>query len=80
MTFWIGKRAAIEAAEALAAQRVVGGPEFSGGVEVPQAERITRRWAIPLPTADGRWAIPAMHGLTPPDVDEVPVVEWPQID
>jgi len=80
MTFWIGRKAAIAAAELLAAQRVVGGSEHCEGAELPEAERITTCWAIPLPTADGRWAIPALAGLAPADVDTVAAVDWATAD
>lgn len=71
MMFWIGSEADIIAAEALAASEVVGRPEFIGGRQIPERGWVTLRWATPLPTADGRFVIPAYPGLTPTGVETV---------
>lgn len=80
MMWWIGARAAIEAAEALAAAEVVGLPEYRAGREVPEGQRKTERWAIPAETAtSGLWAIEAYDGLTPEGVELVDNVDWPEV-
>jgi|GEM_PF-1280253 len=80
MTWWLGSRAAIVAAEALAAAEVVGEPEYRNGREVPPDQRITESWAKPHQTADGRWAILAYERLAPAGVELVEEVVWPAVE
>ncbi|WP_435171404.1 hypothetical protein [Falsirhodobacter sp. 1013] len=80
MTWWVGTKDAIVAAETLAAREVVGQPEYLDGQEVPPEDRKTERWAIPLESADGRWAIQAYAELTPEGVEVVDAVDRPEAD
>lgn len=76
--FWIGSKTAIARAEKLAWAEVSGQPETIDGVEVPDDERITSRWATPAQTASGCWAIPAHPDLAPDNVELVEAVDWPE--
>jgi hypothetical protein len=51
--------------------------ETRDGEPVPEAERVTKRWAVPMQIADGRWAFPCPCGADPEPV-EACEDWWPQ--
>lgn len=74
--YWIGNKASIEAAEALASVLVVGIPEVRDGILLPEDLWVTSRWDIPTETASGLWYIKAHPDVELPDgCSEVDVIE-----
>ena len=78
--YWTGPQAAIEAAEAEAAQIVADIPKTRGGAVLPRSEWAKEHWAVPAEaTTAGLWAIPAYPGMaTPEGCEAVETVDWPQ--
>lgn len=77
--WWTGTKEAIDAAEAQAAALVTCIPEYKDGVQLPEDQWVTKRWAEPAQTLDGRWAIPAYPGMAAPEgCTETETVEWPE--
>lgn len=81
MKWWTGPKEAIDTAQELAADEVVGQPEYLNGVEVPKGDRVTKLWDIPRRTAaPDVWAIAAYEKIEPEGVELVDRVDWPEIE
>ncbi|ADO42973.1 hypothetical protein [Ketogulonicigenium vulgare] len=77
MTYWIGPRAAIDAANlaAYAAYIAAAPTALRDGETLPNP---TTAWAEPLQDAAGNWVIPAHPGMTvPAGVQAVSLPDWP---
>lgn len=77
-TYWIGPRAAIDAANVLAFNAYIGAhPTAICGETGDEIENPTRAWAVPTQDVNGAWVIPAYDGLEPAGVTATENVEWP---